>query len=62
MDVSNIANVSLVLAQAKTDDAVSVAVLKKSSEIQSEIALQLLQALPSPVTEDNLGNTVNVLA
>lgn len=61
MDIGSIANVSVVLNQAKTSDAVSVAVLKKALDMQTESAQQLLQALPEPAS-GNLGSKVNTLA
>jgi hypothetical protein len=61
MDIGSIANVSVALNQVKTNDAVSVAVLKKALDIQAEGAQQLLQALPEP-TSGNLGNKINTLA
>ncbi len=61
MDIGSIANVSVALNQARTSDAVSVAVLKKALDMQTESAQQLLQALPEPAS-GNLGSNVNTLA
>lgn len=43
---------------------VQVAVLKQSMDIQSQSALALLEAVPSPVSSNppNLGNTIDVMA
>jgi len=65
MDIGSVGTVSAVLDQAKTGDAVAVAVLKKAIEIEGQSALQLLQALPAPPTTNsppNLGNRVNTFA
>lgn len=64
MDVSSIASVATELSQARTADAVSVAVLRKALDIQEQSSLQLIQALPLPATSNppNLGNTINTFA
>ena len=64
MDVSSIASASTAISQAKTGDAVAIAVLRKSLDIQEQGALQLIQALPQPATNSppNLGNSVNTFA
>ena len=64
MDISSVGNVSAALSQAGTGDAVALAVLKKSLDIQAQSAIQLIQALPQPApsTPPNLGNGVNVYA
>ncbi len=43
---------------------VQIAVLKQSMDIQSQSALALLEAVPSPVSSNppNLGNTIDVMA
>lgn len=48
MDVSSIAAMATANSMARTQQEVSVAVLKKSMDIQSESAMQLLQAIPAP--------------
>jgi hypothetical protein len=54
------------MATAQTDTQVSVAILKKSIDIQSNSALELLQAIPSPAPASNLpanlGQNVNTTA
>ena len=64
MDVSSIASASTAISQAKTGDAVAIAVLRKSLDIQQQSALQLIQALPQPATNSppNLGTSVNTFA
>jgi len=64
MDISATANLSSSLSQAKTGDAVAITVLKKALDIQAQGALQLIQALPQPMTSSppNLGNSVNTFA
>ena len=48
----------------KTGDAIAVAVLRKTLDIQAQSAMQLIQALPQPTTSNppNLGNAVNTFA
>ncbi len=64
MNITSAGNISAAVSQADTGDAVSIAVLKKSLDIQAQNAMQLLQALPSPSTNNppNLGNSVNTFA
>lgn len=64
MDVSSIAQAATALSQSRVGEAVGIAVLKRAMDIQSEGALQLLQALPQPTTSNppNLGNNVNTFA
>jgi len=64
MDVSSIASAATELSQARTADAVAIAVLRKTLDIQEQSALQLIQALPQPATNNppNLGNSVNTFA
>ena len=64
MNISAIANVASELSQANTSDAIAIAVLKKALDMQAQSALQLIQALPQPVTSSppNLGNGVNAFA
>lgn len=64
MDIGSIGSVASALSQAKTGDAVAIAVLKKANDIQSQTALQLIQALPQPAAgvTPSLGNSVNAFA
>lgn len=64
MDVSSIASVATELSQARTADAVAIAVLRKALDVQEQGALQLIQALPQPTSSNppNLGNTINTFA
>ena len=45
---SGLATLATAMSQARTEDAVGVAVLKKALDIQKESAAQLLQSLPTP--------------
>ena len=64
MDINSVGNVTAVLSQTGTGDAVAIAVLKKSLDIQAQSAMQLIQALPqsAPSNPPNLGNGVNAYA
>lgn len=65
MEVNAIANAATIIDQAKTGQAISIAVLKKALNAQSATALSLLEALP-PVTSPNLpphlGQNINTTA
>lgn len=50
MDVSSIAAAASANAIAQVQQQASVAVLKKALDIQEQSALQLLEALPPPVS------------
>lgn len=64
MDVNAIASVATQMSQARTADAVSVAVLKKALDLQGQGALQLVQAATQSMQAVNnpphLGNNINV--
>lgn len=67
MDVgsaSSIARAASQMSEARTGDAVAIAVLKKAMDIQAQSAAQLIQALPPvpAVSPPNLGNAVNTYA
>jgi|GEM_PF-1537892 len=67
MDVSNVSSVAAAVSQGSLEQVqgqVSVAMLKKSMDIQQQQALQLLQALPqpAPVTPGQPGGVVNTFA
>ena len=68
MDVSlsnAIMHTATALQQNQTADAVQVAVLKKSMDMQENAAAQLLQALPQPqqlAASGTLGTQVNTYA
>jgi hypothetical protein len=64
MDAMSIANVATSLAQAQTESAVQVAVLRKAMDIQAQGAQQLIQAAAQaiPVNPPNLGKNVDVFA
>ena len=63
MDVTSIGSLSTALSQAEVADAVGIRVLKKAMDIQEQSALQLLQALPQPLSNPpNLGQNIDVKA
>lgn len=64
MNISSVGSVSTALSQAETGDAVAIAVLKKTMDIQAQAALQLIEAIPQPAASGppNLGRSVNTLA
>ncbi|MCX7171618.1 MAG: YjfB family protein [Proteobacteria bacterium] len=66
MDVTAIASAATAMSQARTADAVSVAVLKKALNIQAQGALQLVQAATQSAQTTNnlphLGNKVDFFA
>lgn len=65
MDPSAIASLATELSQARTGEAVQIAVLRKAMDMQAAGALQLLQALPPPMPVNNpphLGNRVDTFA
>ena len=64
MDVTAIAAVATDLAQARTAEAVQVALLKKALEIQAQGAMQLIQAATQVMSGNppNLGNQVDTVA
>ena len=66
MSVSSIASLSTAMATTQTDTQIGVAILKKSIDIQSQSALELLQAIPSPAPASNLpsnlGQNINTTA
>jgi hypothetical protein len=65
MDVMSIAKLSTSIAETGTADAVGLAMLKKSQDIQQSTATQLLSAIqptPSANLPAHLGNTINTTA
>ena len=66
MSVNSIASLSTAMATTQTDAQIGVAVLKKAIDIESNSALALLQALPSPSPAANLpshlGQNINTTA
>lgn len=61
MNLNSVGTVPAALAAAPSGDAVAIAVLKKTLDIQKQSALQLIAALPQPATVPTatLGNNVN---
>ena len=64
MDIGSAGSVSSALSQAGIRDAVAIAVLKKANDLQGQVAVQLIQALPLPAASSTpgLGNSVNTFA
>ena len=67
MSVSSIASLSTAMATAQTDTQIGVSVLKKSIDVASNSALELLQAIPSSPAPSanlpsNLGQNINTTA
>jgi hypothetical protein len=63
MDVTAIAAAATQMSQARTANAVQLAVLKLAMDVQSQGALQLLQAVtPAAGNPPHLGNAVDTYA
>lgn len=63
MDVSAIASTASGMTQAKTADAVGVAVFRKALDTAANSASQLIDAIPKPPSNPpHLGNSVDVSA
>lgn len=66
MDVTALASAATQMAQTRTADAVSTAVLKKALDLQAQGAAQLVQAATQSLASYNrpahLGNNIDVLA
>jgi hypothetical protein len=64
MAVNLVSGASAALNNPATNDAVSMAVLKKAMDLQKQGAAQMLQALPTPPASNppHLGNHVDTFA
>lgn len=66
MDVTGIANVATTMADANTNQAVSIAVLKKAIDLNAASALALIEAIPDNSSAQNLpthlGKNINTTA
>ena len=64
MNVTGIAAAATEMSQARTAEAVQMAVLKKAIDVQEKGALQLLEAASQvvPSNPPNLGNRVDISA
>ena len=60
MDVSSVGSLSMALSQSQVGDAVGITMLKKAMDLQTQMASQLLQALPAPSNPSHLGNSVDI--
>jgi hypothetical protein len=64
MDVTAIVSVAVEMAQARTAEAVSMAVLKRALEIQAQGDVQLVQAavqsMPATGNPPHLGNAIDI--
>lgn len=69
MEITSTSNMASSLASSPVNQEVGVAVLKKSMDAQTQVAMQLIssvaqpdsQATPSASLPDNLGQNVNVV-
>lgn len=64
MEISDIAGAATQMAQARTADAVQIAMLKKAIDIQAQGAMQLIESASKviPSNPPHLGNKVNTFA
>lgn len=66
MDVTSIANVATTMAETSTNQAVSIAVLKKAMDLSAAGALALIEAIPDNTPIQNLpshlGQNINTTA
>ena len=67
MDIASVAASVSAAQQARTGDAVTLAVLRKTLDLQAQNAQQLIAALPEPApaaasNPPHLGNSVNTVA
>jgi hypothetical protein len=65
MDVNTIASQAMAMSIQQTRDAISIAVLKKTLEVQANNAMALIDALQQPASANNppnLGNTIDTTA
>ena len=66
MDVSGIAKLATSMAETGTNQEIDIAVLKKAQDIETSTATQLIDAVKSVPTVQNLpahlGNTINTKA
>ncbi|MBL8496852.1 putative motility protein [Nitrosomonas sp. JL21] len=66
MDVTGIANVATAMSEASTNQAVSVAVLKKAMDVSAAGALALIEAIPDAQSvqrlPSHLGQNINTTA
>jgi hypothetical protein len=62
MDVTALASLATNVSQAKTGDAIQLAVLKKAMDLESQGAQQLVQAATQTTASNppNLGNSVDL--
>ena len=66
MDVTGITNVATAMADASTNQAISIAVLKKAIDLNAEGFLALIEAIPDNSSAQNLpahlGKNINTTA
>lgn len=66
MDVTGIANVATTMAETSTNQAISIAVLKKAMDLSAASALALIEAIPDNTSIQNLpshlGQNINTTA
>lgn len=64
MDVAEISSLATSMSQARTADAVQVAVMKKAMDINAQGGLQLIQAATTaaPINPPHLGSKIDTFA
>ncbi|MBD9484894.1 YjfB family protein [Pseudomonas sp. PDM14] len=63
MELSGIASAVSTANAAQTNATISVIMLQKALEMQSQTAIGAIQAIPNPASNPpNLGNSVDVMA
>lgn len=63
MELSSIASAVSTANAAQTNATISVIMLQKALEMQSQTAIGAIQAIPNPASNPpNLGNSVDVMA
>jgi len=64
MDVPEIASLATSMSQARTADAIQVAVMRKAMDINAQGGLQLIQAASNaaPRNPAHLGNRIDIYA
>ncbi|MDR2677942.1 MAG: YjfB family protein [Zoogloeaceae bacterium] len=63
MDAVNVNSVAAATSQNQVGDAVGILTLKKAIQIQGQLAMQLISAIPAPpVNPPHLGQGVDVRA
>ena len=62
MDISAIASTASSMSQARTADAVNVAVFRKALDSAASSAAQLIENIPKPSNPEHLGQSIDTKA